>query len=111
MIAQTRIEIAQNGRVREVTITEARGSLSALVDQAHEAPVFLTRRNRAVAAIDDVEQLERLRADSDELADIRAVDAAWQKTEELQSDTSNILDSVLLMAMPKANHVSFGMVG
>jgi PHD/YefM family antitoxin component YafN of YafNO toxin-antitoxin module len=89
LIAQTRIEIAQNGRVREVTITEARGSLSALVDQAHEAPVFLTRRNRAVAAIDDVEQLERLRADSDELADIRAVDAAWRHLEHPRQRATN----------------------
>jgi prevent-host-death family protein len=67
----------------EVTITEARGTLSALVDQAHQEPVFLTRRNRAVAAIIDTEHLERLRADADELADIRAVDAAWQEAEEL----------------------------
>jgi prevent-host-death family protein len=68
----------------EVTITEARGSLSALVDQAHEAPVFLTRRNRAVAAIVDADQLERLRADAEELADIRAVDDAWQEAERLK---------------------------
>lgn len=67
----------------EVTITEARGSLAALVDQAHEAPVFLTRRNRKVAAIVDADQLERLRADADELADIRAVDTAWQDAEQL----------------------------
>ncbi len=67
----------------EVTITEARGTLSALVDQAHDEPVFLTRRNRAVAAIVNPEQLERLRADADELADIRAVDAAWEETERL----------------------------
>lgn len=69
--------------MREVTITEARGSLSAPVDQAHQAPVFLTRRNRAVAAIVDAEQLEQLRADADELADIRAVDAAWEEGKQL----------------------------
>ena len=68
--------------MREVTITEARGALSVLVDQARQAPVFLTRRGRAVAAIVDTEQLDRLR-DADELADIRAVDAVWQETEEL----------------------------
>jgi prevent-host-death family protein len=67
----------------EVTITEARGTLSALVDQAYDGPVFLTRRNRAVAAIVNPEQLESLRADADELADIRAVDAAWEETERL----------------------------
>jgi prevent-host-death family protein len=67
----------------EVTITEARGTLSALVDQAHQAPVFLTRRNRAVAAIVDAGQLALLQADADELADIRAVDAAWREAAEL----------------------------
>ena len=45
--------------------------------------MFLTRRNRKVAAIVDADQLERLRADADELADIRAVDTAWQDAEQL----------------------------
>jgi prevent-host-death family protein len=67
----------------KVTITEARGSLSALVDQSHQEPVYLTRRNRAVAAIIDADQLEVLLADAEELADIRAVDAAWEETERL----------------------------
>lgn len=66
----------------EVTITEARRSLSALVDQARDAPVFLTRRNRRVAVIVDPVQLERLRADAEELADIRVVDLAWQEAIE-----------------------------
>lgn len=68
----------------EVSITEARGTLSALVDQAHQAPVFLTRRNRAVAAIVDADQLERLHDDAAELADIRAVDAAWREAQKLK---------------------------
>jgi prevent-host-death family protein len=70
----------------EVTITEARGTLSALVDQAQQGPVFLTRRNRTVAAIVDSEHLEQLRAAADELADIQAVDDAWQEAEELSEE-------------------------
>ena len=46
--------------------------------------MFLTRRGRVVAAIVEAEQFERLRADSDELADIRAVDAAWTDAAELR---------------------------
>lgn len=70
--------------MRKVTVTEARGSLSALIDQSRHRPVFLTRRGHAVAAIVEAEQFERLRADSEELADIRAVDAAWVDAEELR---------------------------
>lgn len=68
----------------EVTITDARGRLSALVDEAraHE-PVYLTRRDRAVAAIVDADQLRQLLEDAEELADIRAVDTAWEETERL----------------------------
>ncbi len=69
----------------EVTITDARGRLSALVDEAHRAhePVYLTRRDHAVAAIVDADQLRQLLEDAEELADIRAVDAAWEETERL----------------------------
>lgn len=69
----------------EVTITDARGRLSALVDEAHRAhePVYLTRRDRAVAAIVDADQLRQLLEDAEELADIRAVDTAWEETERL----------------------------
>ncbi|BCT78063.1 hypothetical protein SCMU_39050 [Sinomonas cyclohexanicum] len=67
------------------TINDARGRLSALVDEAHWAhePVYLTRRDHAVAAIVDAEQLRQLLEDAEELADIRAVDTAWEQTERL----------------------------
>jgi PHD/YefM family antitoxin component YafN of YafNO toxin-antitoxin module len=81
-VLSTKWQIANNAHMHESSITEARGTLSALVDQAHEAPVFLTCRNRRVAAIVDLNQLERLRAAADEVADIRAVDAAWQDAEK-----------------------------
>ncbi len=46
--------------------------------------MYLTRRNRPVAAVVDSQQLEQLLADAEELADIRAVDAAWEETERLK---------------------------
>lgn len=67
----------------EVPITEARDRLSSLVDDAHRAPVYLTRRRKAVAALVDAEQFQRLVDDAEELADIRAVDAAWEEAERL----------------------------
>jgi len=66
-----------------IAITEARDRLATIVDEAHREPVYLMRRNRTVAAIVDPELLERLLADAEELADIRAVDAAWEETEQL----------------------------
>lgn len=68
----------------EIAITEARAQLSSLVDAARDEPVFLTRRNQAVAAIVDSRQLAQLLEDSEELADIRAVDEAWSETAELE---------------------------
>ncbi|MEN2742836.1 type II toxin-antitoxin system Phd/YefM family antitoxin [Microbacterium sp. X-17] len=67
----------------EIAITDARGRLASIVDEARNAPVYLTRRNRAVAAVIDAAQLDRLLEDAEELADIRAVDAAWEETERL----------------------------
>ncbi len=66
-----------------MTITNARGQLSTLIDGARQEPVFLTRRDRPVAAIVDADQLQRLIEDAEELADIRAVDEAWAETERL----------------------------
>ncbi len=71
------------GDMTEVAITDARGRLASIIDTAKREPVYLTRRNRPVAAIIDTDQLNKLIEDSDELADIRAVDAAWEETERL----------------------------
>jgi prevent-host-death family protein len=65
----------------QVPITDARAHLASIIDDARAEPVYLTRRNRPVAAVVDAEQLERLLEDAEELADIRAVDAAWEETE------------------------------
>lgn len=57
--------------------------MASIIDQSRDEPVYLTRRNRPVAAVVDAAQLEKLLEDSEELADIRAVDAAWEETERL----------------------------
>lgn len=78
--------IGQNGynqRMNEITITAARDRLSSLVDEARHAPVFLTRRDRTVAALVDAEQLHQLIEDTEELADIRAADEAWEEAERV----------------------------
>lgn len=67
----------------QIAITEARGRLASIIDEARTEPVYLTRRNRPVAAVVDAAQLEQLLEDAEELADIRAVDAAWDETEKL----------------------------
>lgn len=67
----------------QIAITEARGRLASIIDEARTEPVYLTRRNRPVAAVVDAAQLEQLLDDAEELADIRAVDAAWVETEKL----------------------------
>ncbi|GAB3306136.1 type II toxin-antitoxin system Phd/YefM family antitoxin [Pseudoclavibacter terrae] len=66
-----------------IAITDARGRLASIIDDARREPVYLTRRNRPVAAVIDAEQLDQLLEDAEELADIRAVDAAWEETEQL----------------------------
>lgn len=67
----------------DVAISEARGRLASIIDEARTAPVFLTRRSRKVAAVVDADVLVQLLEDAEELADIRAVDEAWAETERL----------------------------
>ncbi|MGB4777642.1 type II toxin-antitoxin system Phd/YefM family antitoxin [Microbacterium sp.] len=66
-----------------IAITEARERLAAVVDLARRETVYLTRRDRPVAALVDPDVLAQLQEDAEELADIRAVDAAWDETERL----------------------------
>ena len=75
--------LVNNEGLSEVTITEARAQLSALVDRAQREPVYLTRRDQTVAAIVDASQLHALLESAEELADIRAVDDAWAEAERL----------------------------
>lgn len=69
--------------MNQIAITDARGRLASIIDQASNEPMYLTRRNKTVAAVVGAAQLEQLLEDAEELADIRAVDAAWDETERL----------------------------
>ncbi len=67
----------------EVAITEARSRLASIVDAALRAPVYLTRRNKPVVAVVEAGRLHQLLDDAEELADIRAVDSAWEEADRL----------------------------
>jgi prevent-host-death family protein len=57
-----------------LSVSEARGQLSALIDRAradHE-PIFLSRHGRRVAAVIDADDLDRLIELAEDMADIRA---------------------------------------
>ena len=64
--------------MRDLPVSVARSRFDEIVDDArarHE-PVFLTRRGRRVAAVIDVEDLERLTQAAEDLADLEAADAS-----------------------------------
>ena len=82
-VSRSMYVLLYTGAMTEVAITDARGRLASIIDAARREPVYLTRRNRPVAAIIDTDQLSRLLEDAEELADIKAVDAAWEETERL----------------------------
>lgn len=62
----------------EIAVSDARARLAAVVDDARVGgePIYLTRRGRRVAAVIDADQLEALVEAAEDLADIRAADAA-----------------------------------
>ena len=65
------------------TISDARRQLAAIIDRArtdHE-PVYLARRGRRVAAVIDADDLDRIIALAEDMADIRA---AAQAREEIR---------------------------
>lgn len=61
-----------------LSISEAREQLAAVIDRARteHRPVFLSRRGRRVAAVIDADDLERLLDLAEDMADIRAAEAA-----------------------------------
>ncbi|TDW28777.1 type II toxin-antitoxin system Phd/YefM family antitoxin [Cryobacterium psychrophilum] len=70
-----------------VSVSDARDQLASIIDRArteHE-PVFLSRRGRRVAAVIDVDDLERLIELAEDMADIRA---AEESREEMRRTTS-----------------------
>jgi prevent-host-death family protein len=61
-----------------LSISRARSELATIVDQAraqHE-PVYLTRRGRRIAAVIDADDLDRILALAEDMADIRAAEQA-----------------------------------
>ncbi|PPF44487.1 prevent-host-death protein [Pseudoclavibacter sp. AY1F1] len=66
-----------------MALTDARARLASIIDDARLEPVYLTRGSRPVAAVIDAAQLQEPLEGADELADIRAVEAAWEETAAL----------------------------
>lgn len=67
-----------------VSISRAREQLAAVVDRARteHRPVFLSRRGRRVAAVIDADDLDRLLDLAEDMADIRAAEAARAEMRE-----------------------------
>ncbi|QZQ57474.1 type II toxin-antitoxin system Phd/YefM family antitoxin [Curtobacterium sp. TC1] len=59
-----------------MSISEARGRLASIIDDARHEPVYLTRRNKRVAAVVDADVLDRLLEAAEDLDDLIAYDAA-----------------------------------
>jgi prevent-host-death family protein len=67
-----------------LSISDAREQLAAVIDRARteHRPVFLSRRGRRVAAVIDADDLERLLDLAEDMADIRAAEAARAEMRE-----------------------------
>ena len=70
-----------------VSVSDARDQLASIIDRARteHQPVFLSRHGRRVAAVIDVNDLERLIELAEDMADIRA---AEESREEMRRTTS-----------------------
>lgn len=67
-----------------LTVSEARRQLASIIDRArseHE-PVYLARRGRRVAAVIDADDLDRVLDLAEDMADIRAAEAARAEMRE-----------------------------
>lgn len=66
-----------------LNVTEARKQLAAIIDQvrAEHKPVYLTRRGRRVAAVIDADDLAAIIDLAEDMADIRAAEAARAEIE------------------------------
>ena len=67
-----------------INITEARKQLAAIIDlvRAEHEPVYLTRRGRRVAAVIDADDLAAIIELAEDMADIRAAEAARAEMKE-----------------------------
>ncbi len=66
---------------KALNITEVRKRLAGIIDQAHREhePVYLTRHGRRVAAVIDADDLEDILELAQDMADIRAAEAAREE--------------------------------
>ncbi|WP_210495429.1 type II toxin-antitoxin system Phd/YefM family antitoxin [Patulibacter sp. SYSU D01012] len=60
------------------TVSDARRRLASIIDEAREGhePIYLERRGRRIAAVIDADDLDRLLELAEDMADIRAAEAA-----------------------------------
>ncbi len=66
-----------------MSISEARGRLASIIDDARHEPVYLTRRNKRVAAVVDADVLDRLLEAAEDLDDLIAYDAAIAESKRI----------------------------
>lgn len=68
----------------EMTVTDARARLAAVVDEARVGgePVYLTRHGRRVAAVVDADDLDAMIEASESLADIESAASARREMVE-----------------------------
>jgi prevent-host-death family protein len=64
-----------------LTVSEARRQLSSIIDRvrAQHTPVYLARRGRRVVAVIDADDLDRILELAEDMADIRAAEAAREE--------------------------------
>ena len=67
-----------------VTVSEARRELASIIDRvrAEHAPIYLARRGRRVAAVIDADDLDQILELAEDMADIRAAEAARAEMRE-----------------------------
>jgi prevent-host-death family protein len=64
--------------VPTLTVSEARKQLASIIDRVRDehTPVFVSRRGRRVAAVIDADDLDAIVEMAEDMADIRAAEAA-----------------------------------
>jgi len=64
-----------------LSVSEARSQLAAIIDRvgAENAPVYLERRGRRVAAVIDADELDRLLGLAEDMTDILAAEEAREE--------------------------------
>ena len=69
------VPAATMGGMTEMTVSDARARLADVVDAARVGhdPVYLTRRGQRVAAVIDADDLDRLIAAAEDLADLEQI--------------------------------------